>query len=388
MPVENIRLTSKSSTSEPKVDDVIPFTTYIWKIASRCNLNCSYCYVYNSADSTWRKQQFFMSEKVCHQAALRIREHCMKHDTRKFAIIFHGGEPLLGGIEHLDMLTSKIDEVFSGTNIEPVLVVQSNGLLFTPDIGDLMLKRKVSMGISLDGPPKINDIFRVDHQGRPVSAQLEECLKLLISPAYKKIFNGFLTVINISSDPLEVVKYLLSYDPPMVDFLLPHNNYDRPPLGKERDLESTPYGDWLIKVFDYWFTHKNNTDIRFFTSIMRILFGVSSSVEGFGLSPVSIIVIETNGDIEALDALKSTYDGSTRLGYNVFENDFDTVARNPAIRSRQGGIKDLCEKCKECPVVEVCGGGYLPHRYSSERGYNNPSVYSADLEKVIRHISD
>ena len=98
------------------------------------------------------------------------------------------------------------------------------------------------------------------------------------------------------------------------------------------------------------------------------------------------MVIETNGDIEALDALKSTYNGASRLGYSIFNTDFEAAASHVMIRSRQMGADSLSQKCKECPVLNLCGGGYLPHRYSTERGFDNPSIYSADLEKLIRHI--
>jgi len=42
--------------------------------------------------------------------------------------------------------------------------------------------------------------------------------------------------------------------------------------------------------------------------------------------------------------------------------------------------------CQACDLVRVCGGGYLPHRYSAANGFANPSVYCADLQHVIQHI--
>ena len=32
------------------------------------------------------------------------------------------------------------------------------------------------------------------------------------------------------------------------------------------------------------------------------------------------------------------------------------------------------------------GGGHLPHRYSRANGFDNPSVWCADILKVIAHI--
>ncbi|WP_317616628.1 FxsB family cyclophane-forming radical SAM/SPASM peptide maturase [Nostoc sp. 'Peltigera membranacea cyanobiont' 232] len=369
-----------------KIQKFVPFNIFLWKISSRCNLNCKYCYVYNSVDSLWREQPRFMSEPVVRQTARRMREHCEAHNVPNVSLNFHGGEPLLGGVKYLKEIVAIIDETFAGSGIQLDLGLQSNGLLFTPEIGDFFLERDLSIGISLDGPPEVNDINRVDHRGQPTSAKLEEKLALLTSAPYELIFGGFLSVINTTVDPIAVIEYLLSFNTANIDFLLPLNNHDRRPPAKEIDADATPYADWLIQIFDYWFYRHTNTRIRIFDSIIRLLCGHSSLVEAIGLDPVALIVIETNGSLEAVDTLKTTFEGATKLEYNVGEHDFDTVAKDMAVRSRQLGADALCQKCKECPVVDICGGGYLPHRYSSERGFDNPSVYCADIAKLIRHI--
>jgi uncharacterized protein len=332
-----------------------------------------------------------MSERVASRTANQIRSHCESHGKTDAVIIFHGGEPLLGGVRHLDMLTAVLLDVFSGSGIELKVGIQSNGLLFTPAIGDLLVARGVSLGISIDGPPHVNDIARVDRSHRPTSARLEAKLDLLTSPDFRRVFSGFLCVINPDADPIEVAEYLLDYSPPGIDFLFPLNNFDARPPGKETDARATPYGDWLIAVFDhYWArppaTTAASTSIRVFDSLIRLIGGASSLVESLGLDPVDLIVVEANGEIEAVDALKSTYDGATALGYNVFDHDFDVVAADLFVRQRQSGADSLCQECQECPIVSVCGGGYLAHRYSSDRLFDNPSVYSSDLEKLIRHI--
>ena len=365
-------------------ETIIPFHTFLWKTASRCNINCSYCFVYNLADSLWSTQPAFMSEGVARQTAIRIREHCEYHNKSDIVITFHGGEPLLGGMKQLRMLVSVIEEILPDLKVH--IGIQSNGLLFTEEIGDFLLEKDIHIGISIDGPPSVNDIYRVDHQGRPTSAQLEKKLELLLSPTYRKIFAGFLCVINTEVDPIAVTDYLLSYEPGFFDLLFPLNHHSNPPVGKTKDINATPYGDWLIKSFDHWAAQKTQTSIRIFRSIMNLVFNKSSLVESLGLTTVDLIVVESNGEIEAVDSLKSTYEGATKLGFNVFENDFNTVASHYGVRSRQLGAKTLCAKCQACPLVKICGSGYLPHRYSVENGFNNPSVYCADLEKLIRHI--
>jgi len=45
-----------------------------------------------------------------------------------------------------------------------------------------------------------------------------------------------------------------------------------------------------------------------------------------------------------------------------------------------------CPTCRQCPEHSACGGGYLPHRYSHSNAFNNPSVWCADIKKLLQHI--
>lgn len=363
-----------------------PFHTYLWKIASRCNLNCTYCYIYNSADSRWKDQPHFMSEQTARQTAARTREHLLRHDKHDLLILLHGGEPLLGGRSHLEMLLAVIDEELRSHGFKVDIGIQSNLVLLTRDIADFLLLHQVKVGTSLDGPPEWTDKSRRDHAGRPTSERVERQLRLLMEPRYKRIYAGILCVINIDAPAAVVLNYLLDFAPPSIDFLFPLNNHDNPPAGKTADPSATPYGDWLINAFDNWWAQGAPSDIRLFGNIMRLACGLPSNVESMGTSVVDLIVVETNGDIEGVDSLKSTFNGATVLGCNVFQNDFDTVAKHPLVHFRQIGMQQLCAVCKSCPVVKICGGGYIPHRYSVASLYDNPSVYCRDLEKIIRHI--
>jgi uncharacterized protein len=362
----------------------LPFHTFLWKIASRCNLNCSYCYVYNREDQRWRDQPSFMSRDVALRVAQRMREHLESHNKRDASIVFHGGEPLLGGREHLAMLIDVIASVFDGSGISVSVGMQSNALLFNADLGHFMTNVGMSIGVSIDGPPAVNDRYRLNHSGRPTSRELERKLALLTSE-FRGVFSGFLCVMDPSHSATATIRYLLDYEPPGIDFLFPLDNHDRRPPGKQ-EISATPYGDWLCEAFDYWFEQPNRTRIRIFTSIMRMLCGHPTQVESLGLLPVDLIVVETNGQLEAVDSLKSTFEGATSLGYAVDSHTFDQVAVDLRVRSRQLGADALSETCRRCSIVHVCGGGYVPHRYARANGFDNPSVYCADLQRIIHHI--
>lgn len=231
---------------------LVPFHSYLWKIASRCNIDCTYCYVYHLADQRFRLQPRFMSEETARQTARRIREHLEANGKRDLLITFHGGEPMLAGPARLARYLEIIDEEIIRRGFKVELSMQSNLTLFDEEIGEVLLRYKFRVGTSLDGPPKVNDLARVDHQGRPTSAAAERGLRLLMTPRYQSMYDGILCVLNPFSDPIAVVDHLLSFSPKLIDFLLPLGNHDRRPAGKQDDPDATPHGDWLIRAFDHW----------------------------------------------------------------------------------------------------------------------------------------
>lgn len=284
-------------------------------------------------------------------------------------------------------MLAAIQECFDGTGIEVKLGMQSNATLFSKEVGDALLEYGMSVGVSLDGPPEFNDRVRYDHQERGSSANVEAALQILAAPPYKSLFSGFLCVVDLRADPCAILEYFARFSPRTVDFLLPYDNWDNRPLGKA-NAKATPYGEWLITAFDHWNARHPSIRVREFENIVRTLTGHASQVESIGLQPVDLIVIETNGDIEAVDSLKASYDGATELKLNVESDNFNTALLHVAVASRQSGADGLCSTCRDCSMLEFCGGGYLPNRYSSANGFKNPSIYCADLKLLIGHVHD
>lgn len=48
----------------------------IVKIAERCNLNCTYCYMYNHADQSYRDKPVFMTHDVFRSMIGRAAGRC------------------------------------------------------------------------------------------------------------------------------------------------------------------------------------------------------------------------------------------------------------------------------------------------------------------------
>ena len=126
--------------------------------------------------------------------------------------------------------------------------------------------------------------------------------------------------------------------------------------------------------------------VRLFEEIINLVLGGSSRSEQVGLSPVAVVVIESDGAIEQVDSLRSTYEGATRTGYTVLADPLDAALSHPGIVARQIGVEALSATCRACTVHRVCGGGHYAHRYRPGSGFRSPSVYCRDLYRIIAHV--
>src|SRR5215210_5664837 len=92
---------------------MIEIDTVLIKVASRCNINCSYCYVYNMGDRGWANMPRLISHETMRVVVRRLKDLTRAQD-RPFAIVLHGGEPLLLGPTNLRYLISLLRGVLPG----------------------------------------------------------------------------------------------------------------------------------------------------------------------------------------------------------------------------------------------------------------------------------
>lgn len=366
-----------------------PFGQFLFKVASRCNLDCDYCYIYHLNDTSWQRKPRFMSDRVLEQGLLRVREHAEAHGLERVSLVLHGGEPLLAGTEFIRRFTTTARALLAGVSTCR-FTVQSNGTLVTPQLLDLLVAEDIVIGISLDGDKGANDLHRLDRKGNSSYERVAAALALLRRPEYRDRLSGLLCTINLEADPAGVFDGLLAFDPPWLDFLLPHGTWDSPPPGRDLTGEgaTTPYADWLIPLFDRWFhAPRKEVRIRIFEELISLVLGGRSRYESFGLGMVNLIVVETDGTIEQVDSLKSAFEGAAETGLDIFRHSFDDALWTVEVVARQLGLESLCETCRACELVSVCGGGLYPHRYKAGTGFLNPSVHCPDLQKLIRHVA-
>ncbi len=354
---------------------------YIVKIASRCNLNCSYCYVYNQADTSWRSRPAIMSPETFETLIERIRRHCAASEQARVQLVFHGGEPTLVGPARFAQMCALARDLLAPL-AEVELAVQTNGTRLDERWVTVFADHGVNVGVSLDGPREINDMFRVDRRGRGSYAAVARGVCELRAAG---VPFGILSVVQPGADPLAIHDHFRALDPASISYLLPSYTHDTVGPIRER-FGPTPCSDFLIPIFDVWWAQRGRGPaIREFRNLCRLVLGGKSRLDTLGNPPLRFVCVETDGSLQGLDKLRSCEDGLTDIGISVHDADFSELAEASPFNAEVMSGLPLPSGCAGCPESETCAGGHLPNRYSSARAFDNPSVWCADLLALFAH---
>jgi len=127
-----------------------------------CNLDCAYCYLPH------RGLDRRMSIAVAEATAATANQWAA--EAQRFSIVWHGGEPLAAGREHLAALMAP----FVGVEHH----VQTNATLVDDAWCEFFLAHGVRVGISVDGPA-LRTAQRVDRGGRPAYDRIHRGIEAL-----------------------------------------------------------------------------------------------------------------------------------------------------------------------------------------------------------------
>ena len=355
----------------------------VLKVSSHCNLNCAYCYMFNLEDKTFWSQPATMSSEVCLALINTVANHVRRHTLGSFVFIFHGGEPLLAKDSFFTDFVANA-RLLMPHNTRLSFLLQTNGALLSEARSRLLTRLGIRIGISIDGPEREHDTYRLDHQGRGSYASAIAGWHNANSAGARL---GLLSVVNPLTDVSKIYRHLKKLHPRKVDFLLPDANHDHPPPGRLGSAGDRVYGGWLLSLFDLWIKDaERDFEIRLFADILRLLVSPNPADGSPRRGYNGTFFVEPDGSIETLDLLRSCEDGLARTRFTVCDNEIDDVFADPLVELYYRENEFLCQECARCKLAEICGGGSLAHRFRNENGFDNPSIYCADLKLLIGGI--
>lgn len=102
-------------------------TSIILKVSSICNLNCRYCYLFNKSDKSHLRFSNIMPQEVVVATLKSIDDYLKTIPSKTIELTFHGGEPLIAGIDFYNRFFDLADKYIKSGKVK--YSIQTNGSL-------------------------------------------------------------------------------------------------------------------------------------------------------------------------------------------------------------------------------------------------------------------
>lgn len=132
---------------------------------STCNLNCAYCF-YLKKEGLYPGSRFRMSDEVLENYISQLIE---SHRTDNVTVAWQDGEPTLMGVDFYRRAIA-IQEKYRRPGMTFENTLQTNGTLLNDEWCEFLRENDFLVGISIDGPGELHDVYRLDKSGgRPLN---------------------------------------------------------------------------------------------------------------------------------------------------------------------------------------------------------------------------
>jgi uncharacterized protein len=346
-----------------------------------CNLDCAYCF-FLSKEMLYPGSRFRMADELLETY---IRQLFEAHRTPEVEVSWQGGEPTLMG---LDFFRRSVEYVarYRRPSQTVQYTFQTNGTLLDDDWCAFLKEHRFLVGLSVDGPRDIHDIYRLNKGGKGTFDQVMRAWGLLRKHGVE--FNILCTIHAANADrPVEVYRFFrddlqaryLQFIPIIeratAETIAQANQgwHDRPggarmlytqtgTLVTDRSVRPERYGSFLIGIFDEWVRRDVGTVyVQMFDSTLANYAKEPGNVchhqETCGLA----LALEHNGDVYSCDHF---VEPRHRLG-NIREQHLVQLVSSPRQRKFGQDKKDTLPRyCRECDVRFACHGGCPKDRFA------------------------
>ncbi len=150
-----------------------PLGTLVLEVAQACNLRCTYCY---AGGGSYGGSVRLLDPEKARRAARHLVE--ASGERGSVTLVLFGGEPLL----NLPAMRAAVEEAEAsaaraGKTVQ--LSLTTNGTCFTPEVVRFLRDHRISVSVSIDGPPDVHDENRCYTSGGGTYADVVQGVALL-----------------------------------------------------------------------------------------------------------------------------------------------------------------------------------------------------------------
>jgi len=350
----------------------------ILKPTLSCNFRCKYCYL--SEDT---KTQNKFDVEFAKTLLLQVKD-CLLKNKQRIEFLWHGGEPLMWGMDNYVEIFAFIEKEFVGTDYR--ISIQTNLSLIDNDFIDLFLKYNVSVGFSLDGIKEIHDCQRVDSKGNGTFDTIMEKVTLC---KQRKLNLGCIVVAS---------KKHLGHIPELYKFMCDNKiGFKLNPLfnsGEAKknidDFGLTPneYAKLSIELFDLWFYDTENKNYNSkFIDVASSLITRKTSLCSFGKNcQDNFLCVAPNCDVVPCGRFCDSELINFSYG-NLLKESLEEILSKRKLSDAYNRNKYIeAGNCKKCRFFDICHGGCLHDGFISGGNFKTKTFLCGAYKKIFSHI--
>ncbi len=328
-----------------------PFSLLIKPAGADCNLNCTYCFYLKKGELYPDSKIHRMSDTVLE----KLISSYLQTTQAVYAFGWQGGEPTLMGLPFFKKVVS-LQNRYARQGSAVSNGLQTNGTLLNDEMAAFFKEFNFLLGVSIDGPAEIHDIYRKNIDGESSHRRVLRGIRAL--RRQKTEFNVLTLVSRANVRRGKEVYHYLKEEGFFFHQYIPCVEYrNGTPL--PWSLEGEDWGRFLLDIFSAWYPQDTRAiSIRQFDAILQRLISGTSAICTIGDSCSQYFVVEHTGDVYPCDFF---VDPDLKLG-NVMHQIWQAFSRSPIYTNFAKRKRDLPETCNLCPFLEFCYGDCPKHR--------------------------
>ena len=356
-----------------------PLYVMLKPAGAHCNLACKYCYYLEKDNLYDKSHRHIMSDEMLEQFT---REYIEAQTMPQVLFTWHGGEPLMRSIDFYKKALALQKKYARGRRIDNV--IQTNGTMLTDEWCEFFAQNNWLVGISIDGPQKYHDHYRLTTTGNPSWQKVMHGIELL--KKHHVEWNAMAVVNAYNADhPLEFYHFFkdngcqyLQFTP-IVERLTKHQDgRTLASLADDKeiplaDFSVTPeqWGNFLCAIFDEWVRNDvGKMFVEIFDCTLANWMGVLPGICAYSKNCGHAGVMEHNGDVYSCDHFVFP---EYKLG-----NIRDHTLIEMLYGDKQHAFSrlkhtSLPRQCKECDMEFACHGECPKNRFEKDK-YGEPGL--------------
>ncbi len=343
---------------------------------SACNLDCAYCFFLDK-ERLYPGLRARMSDVVLERY---VRQLIEAHRTPQVTIAWQGGEPTLMGLEFFRRAAACAAR-YARPGMKLDHTIQTNGTRLNGDWAAFFKEHEVLVGLSIDGPRSLHDLYRRDKAGRPT---FDRVMRGVAHLREQGVAWNALTAVHAGNadHPAEVYRFLRDdCGATFIQFIpiVERPSRDGVPFGDgvtERSVTARQWGRFLSGVFDEWVRRDvGHVYVQLFDVALANWYGEPPGLCVHSPTCGTALALEFNGDVYSCDHF---VEPAHLLG-NIGERHLGELANSERQRRFGQDKRDtLPAFCRDCDVLFACHGGCPKDRL----------ITAPDGEPGLNHLCD